>query len=314
VKLGSTELIYKHDYTAPDEQDFPLDLTRPSIAICMATYNPPIELFKRQIQSIREQTFRNWICLISDDCSDEYTRIQIHEILAGDPRFYFSPSQDRLGFYFNFERAFSLIPKQIPYVAPSDQDDYWHPEKLETLLSQMDSETSLVYSDMNIVDKDGKLLQKTYWANRPNRFDNITSLILANTITGAASLFPRALLDTALPFPQQIGDSFHDHWIGCMALATGKVKYIDRPLYDYVQHRGNVLGWYGHDTGEKMGLQGWLKFLRDPVYRARYFNNPVNHFYDYFRIQISPVLIQRWRHIAARNKPSSASSTQINRS
>ncbi len=33
----------------------------------MATYNPPDELFERQIDSIREQTHSDWVCVISDD-------------------------------------------------------------------------------------------------------------------------------------------------------------------------------------------------------------------------------------------------------
>ncbi len=293
--LGSVELLPKKTYDIPDLHNFPLEFSHPTIAICMATYNPPIELFKRQILSIREQTFRNWVCLISDDCSDEYTRIQIHDILADDPRFYFSSSPDHLGFYNNFEQVFSFVPDQIQYVAPSDQDDYWHPDKLETLLSQMDNETNLVYSDMDIVDKDGVLLRTTYWANRLNRYDNLTSLILANTITGAASLFSRELLDTALPFPQQIGDSYHDHWIGCVALATGKVKYVDRSLYDYVQHQGNVLGWLRRNTVPKMGWNGWSQFLKDPAYRAQYFiQSNSTYFYEYFRLQnIAKVLMMR---------------------
>src|SRR5207249_256486 len=34
----------------------------------------------------------------------------------------------------------------------------------------------------------------------------------------------------------------HDHWLGCVALATGKIAYVDRPLYDYVQHHDAALG------------------------------------------------------------------------
>ncbi len=41
----------------------------PLIAICMATYNPPLDLLERQLDSIRAQTHGNWVCIISDDCS-----------------------------------------------------------------------------------------------------------------------------------------------------------------------------------------------------------------------------------------------------
>ena len=46
----------------------------------------------------------------------------------------------------------------------------------------------------------------------------------------------------ALPFPDTPGLQFHDHWLALVALAAGEVAYVDRPLYDYVQHAGAVFG------------------------------------------------------------------------
>jgi hypothetical protein len=65
---------------------------------------------------------------------------------------------------------------------------------------------------------------------------------VANTITGAATLFRRELAELALPFPEAPGWQFHDHWLGLVALAAGDIAYVDRPLYDYVQHPGAVFG------------------------------------------------------------------------
>ena len=42
---------------------------RPRIAICMATYDPPLQLLERQIESIRDADARDWVCVISDDGS-----------------------------------------------------------------------------------------------------------------------------------------------------------------------------------------------------------------------------------------------------
>ena len=38
------------------------------IAIVLATYNPNLEYFQKQIQSIKNQTYQNYICHIVDDC------------------------------------------------------------------------------------------------------------------------------------------------------------------------------------------------------------------------------------------------------
>ncbi len=214
------------------------------IAICMASHNPPRELFRRQIESIRHQTHSNWVCVISDDASKPEILAEMRAIIGEDSRFRLFPSEKRLGFYHNFERSLLLAPREARYICLSDQDDFWRPEKLRTLLSECDAETQLVYSDMRIVNADGTVHADTYWTMRKNNHTNLSELILANTITGAASLFPRRLLQYLLPFPPRVGNLFHDHWLACVALALGKVKYIDRPLYDYVQHSLNVLGHY----------------------------------------------------------------------
>ena len=207
----------------------------------MATYNPPLDLFQRQVESIRSQTHANWICVVSDDDSTPARFAEMQRILDGDPRFVVSRSPRRLGYYHNFERALSMTPPSAAYVTLADQDDRWHPEKLETLLGAL-GDANLVYSDARIVDRDGRLLSNTYWSRRRNNYTNMASLLVANTVTGAASLFRRELLELALPFPPRHGSPYHDHWLAVVALASGRITYVDRPLYDYVQHRGAALG------------------------------------------------------------------------
>jgi glycosyltransferase involved in cell wall biosynthesis len=216
----------------------------PFVAICMTTYNPDMKFFSRQINSIKQQTYKNWICLISDDHSHMNIYEEIKDFLADDHRFLLYRNTSNLGFYHNFEECLMLVPKEASFVAFSDQDDYWHPDKLAVLVAQMDRETTLAYSDMNIVNDKGELLHDTYWTTRKNNYTDLDFLLFANTVTGAASLIRRDLVEFLVPFPRQIGESYHDHWIACVALAMGKVTYVDRPLYDYYQHADNILGHY----------------------------------------------------------------------
>ena len=55
-------------------------------------------------------------------------------------------------------------------------------------------------------------------------------------------MFRSRIVSSLFPFPEEIGDSFHDNWIGCVSFLFGTIKYIDLPLYDYYQHSGNVIG------------------------------------------------------------------------
>ncbi len=275
-----------------EPQRFP---EKPLVAICMTTCNPPIDLFTRQIESIRNQSHSNWVCVISDDSSRPEILENIQAITTQDKRFHIFPGSARLGFYNNFERSISLAPDEAEYIALSDQDDYWHPDKLETLLSQFDESTTLVYSDMNIVDEKGTRIANTYWTTRPNNFTNFASLLMANTITGAASLFHRKLLPYILPFPEKVGHPYHDHWIACAALALGKVKYVDRATYDYVQHSGNALGHYAPaERSLRQRVRGAmlaLMYLGNWL-RVSLANWQLVYFYDLIREQLMCKVIE----------------------
>jgi glycosyltransferase involved in cell wall biosynthesis len=212
-----------------------------AIAVCMATFDPDPELFRVQVESLRAQTDERWTCVISDDGSSEERFAGLLAVVEGDPRFAVHRSERRLGFYRNFERALTLAPPGAGLLALADQDDRWHPEKLATLRAAL-GRAALVYSDQRLTDPSGRVLRDTLWQGRRNNHTDIASQLVANTVAGAAVLFPRSLLDVALPFPHVPGVPFHDHWLGLAAMAAGDVAFVDRPLYDYVQHRGAVFG------------------------------------------------------------------------
>jgi glycosyltransferase involved in cell wall biosynthesis len=252
------------------------------IAICMATFEPDIPLFRAQIDSLRSQSDKRWVCLISDDCSSPQRFGEMIAVLDGDPRFAVSRSEERLGFYWNFERALELVPREAELVALCDQDDRWHPDKLEVLRGAL-GDAVLAYSDLRLVDAEGRVLRETFWRGRRNNHTNLASMLVANTVGGAAMLFHRDLAQLALPFPNLPGLQFHDHWLGVLALSAGRLAYVDRPLYDYVQHRGAVFGDVSQGSGppRKGRLRRFVRALRQgwrglfDGWRAAYFHGYV---------------------------------------
>jgi hypothetical protein len=96
---------------------------------------------------------------------------------------------------------------------------------------------------MRIVSARGDVIADSFWVNRKNNYEDLDILLLSNSITGAAAVFRSELLDRILPFPKNFRLSFHDHWIACVALLSGKIRYIDECLYDYIQHGKNVIGY-----------------------------------------------------------------------
>ncbi len=255
-------------------RNFPIARAR-SVAICMATYEPPEDLLRIQLESIKQQTHENWICLISDDRSSNEAFERVVALTEDDPRFVVSRSESRLGFYRNFERALSMAPAGADFVTLCDQDDRWHPWKLERLLEGI-GDAQLVYSDARIVSPGGELVRPSYWTERRNNYTNYASLLLANSVTGAASLFARDLLDDALPFPPRLARAFHDHWLAVVAMSRGEIAYVDEPLYDYVQHGDAVIGHSEANKKPRSVRRHLLERLRNPTGGSR-----IVYFYDW---------------------------------
>lgn len=254
----------------------------PAVAICMATYEPDLRLFRTQIESIRAQSHGCWVCVISDDASSPVTVRAMREIVGSDGRFAISSASRNEGLLRNFERALLMVPDGPRLIAFSDQDDRWYPDKLETLITGLSAGSPLVYSDMRIVSEDGSPIADTYWTARRNNRTDFASMFMANSVTGAASLFDAAVLERALPFPPRHGALFHDHWIAQVAMTLGSLSYVPRALHDYVQHDGAALGHYAANGGDRFtgsirqraaaAFGGFRARGYRPAWRAPYFN------------------------------------------
>jgi hypothetical protein len=110
------------------------------------------------------------------------------------------------------------------------------------------------------VTADGIVLRDSLWHGRRNDCENLASLLVANTVPGAAMLLRREVAELATPFPTAPGVQYHDHWLALTALASGAIGYVDRPLYDYVQHASAVQGGVAsvpEAVGRRRGSRGW---------------------------------------------------------
>ena len=147
-------------------------------------------------------------------------------------------------------------------------------------------DAELVYSDQRVVDEEGRVLSPSYWTERRNNYDNLASLLLANTVTGAASLFRRDLLDRALPFPDTPGTQYHDHWLALVALASGRIRFIDRPLYDYIQHGSAALGHAAASVPAAPGVREIVRRLRRRRGLPQIVASRTGYFFDLIRLQL----------------------------
>ena len=234
----------------------------PKVAICMATFQPDPAFLAHQLDSIRAQKHTNWVCVIADDASGDDHVATIRRLVDGDDRFVVVAHEVNVGFYRNFERALTHVPADADLVALSDQDDVWDPDKIDTLVDRFeDPAVTLAYADMRLIDTDDHVVAPSFWRHRTNQWQDLDSLLLLNTVTGAACMVRADVVrEQVLPFPPGTPSAFHDQWIAAVSLAAGRIEFVDRPLHSYRQHGEAVTGRRDNrlDDGMPSGL-GWLR-------------------------------------------------------
>jgi glycosyltransferase involved in cell wall biosynthesis len=208
-------------------------------AVLMAVFRPDETLLERQITSLTRQTLESWHCFIGVDGADRQTCALLERLTGNDARFRVIEYPDNVGHYLNFERLTREVSAAIQWVAYCDQDDEWHPEKLERLVARLTASPgrTAVVGAARIVDRDGKVLGTSRRNAR-----SFVQLLLKNEVTGSFAVFRPDVLQFALPFPDSTRSAVHDHWLGVCAAALGQVDFVAEPMQDYVQHSQNAIG------------------------------------------------------------------------
>lgn len=225
--------------------DFPL------ISIALCTYNGE-KYLAEQLDSIVNQTYKNIEVIAVDDCSTDHTLSILQEFATKDSRVKIYSNEVNRGYSKNFEYAISLCNGD--YIAVSDQDDIWVPDKLELLSHKIRiNDDLLIHSNSLLVDENGKSLNKTSF-DKHSRYQGSDprALALFNIFLGHSLLFKRELIKFAFPIPQH---STYDAWLGFVATNKGRMCVLDKVTTLFRQHNANSSKkWEGNTKLEKITL------------------------------------------------------------
>ncbi|MDA7417782.1 glycosyltransferase family 2 protein [Xenophilus arseniciresistens] len=236
---------------------------QPTVSVALCTHNGARYLAE-QVRSICAQAD----CLpmeivLSDDASRDEGVAVVRQTLAAaglDGRIALTVFENRpaLGVVRNFEQAVRACRGEL--IALCDQDDVWHPGRLARMAAEFAARPDLLllHSDARLVDGQLQPLGQSLFEGLEARRDEIEAiqrgealavLMHRNLVTGATTVFRRALLEVALPFPREW---VHDEWLAALAAATGRVDVIDAALIDYRQHGANQIGARRMTLAEKV--------------------------------------------------------------
>jgi len=216
------------------------------VSIAMATYNGE-KYLEEQLDSIYAQTYKNIEVIVCDDKSSDQT-IEILEKYKQKYGLEYYINKQNLGYVKNFEKVVSLSTGE--FIALSDQDDIWLPNKIEMLIEEI-GDSLLIHSDAYLVNESGKIISDSFSKSIKKRpMQTKIEYLFHNNVTGCTMMFHKKLLDYALPIPENF--PVHDWWFAIMASKYGNINYFKKNLIKYRQHSNNQIG----GIKEKKGLIG----------------------------------------------------------
>lgn len=223
--------------------------------ILMTTYNGE-KYLTQQLDSIINQTWKDWILLIRDDGSEDKTKQLLSEYEKKEYRIkVYHNATEKHGAYLNF---WTLIHEarqhysNYDYYFFADQDDVWELDKLEYMITQgrtfSQNKPMLIYGDMRVIDQNNKVIYESL--NKVMGIGEMSgySLFFTHGFIWGCDVCVNNALFTSMPLlpldHPHINIMAHDNYMGKYALLTGVVKYLDKVMINYRRHGYNATGGY----------------------------------------------------------------------
>lgn len=216
------------------------------VDILMGTYNGE-KYLSNQIESLLNQSYKNWKLIIRDDGSTDNTIKIILKYIEKYPNkiTIIQDNKKGLGPKDNFLELLKYSNED--YIMFCDQDDIWLPHKIKVSLEKImdieENKPALVHSDLKVVDENLNIISKSFWkyANIDYKIQNTNRLIVQNNVTGCTVIINRKLKNLVVGkfFNRSI---MHDWVIAIVASLFGKIEYIEDQTILYRQHGSNKIG------------------------------------------------------------------------
>tara|TARA_Y100000590_G_scaffold470185_1_gene662611 strand:+ start:4368 stop:5720 length:1353 start_codon:yes stop_codon:yes gene_type:complete len=203
----------------------------PAVTVYVTNYNYG-KFLDQAINSILDQTYRNFEILIIDDGSNDNSKQIIKKY--EDIENVFTVYQSNNGL--NKSNNIALKMARGKYLIRLDADDYLDPHALELMVSKLDEhkDIALVFPDYYEVDIDGNILKQIQRHN----FDKDVTLF-DQPAHGACTMIRKNVLMQVGGYDEsEKKQDGYDIWI--KIIDKYKISNINLPLFFYRQHQNNL--------------------------------------------------------------------------
>lgn len=198
------------------------------VSVVVCTYNGE-EYLGAQLDSILAQTYPAYEVIVQDDNSTDGTWALLEKYAAANTNMHIFRNNANKGVNGNF---FSAIRRATgDFIALSDQDDIWHPDKIEKQMARIGGNLLCSCHSRPFSD-DGAYV---YYDSRTPNY-HLQRLIF-DGLPGHTMLFRRQLFTDIMPRDNELYHvSFYDVAFELAAGAFESIAYVDEALVDFRRH------------------------------------------------------------------------------
>ena len=212
------------------------------VQVLMSTYNGENYLAE-QIESILSQAHVKVSLLVRDDGSADHTPAILTSYAGEHVQIDIGKN---IGTQKSFLHLIECADSSNDYFAFADQDDVWHPQKLQKAVEALEYETAKKPSDAllyagNVWYASHDLSVRKKQNRKLGKKPSFGNALVENICMGCTQVFNRGLLTIVrghLPHTS----IWHDWWMYLTAAYFGAVVYDQRAYVLYRQHSGNQIG------------------------------------------------------------------------
>lgn len=157
-------------------------MEKPLVSIITPSFNSD-KFITETIQSVQNQTHKNWEMIIVDDCSTDDTVSIIEQFVINDNRIRFFQLEKNSGA--GVARELALSKATGDYISFLDADDLWKPLKIEKQLQFLkENNIHFTFSFYDCIDEEGNTLNKRVEAPRNLSYRQLFFCNYVGNLTG----------------------------------------------------------------------------------------------------------------------------------
>lgn len=203
----------------------------PKVSIILPTYNGE-KFIRESIESIINQTFKDWELIVVNDCSTDNTPMIVNDYSQADKRIIVINNAVNQKLPRSLNIGFAQAVGE--YLTWTSDDNCYLPDALEKMVAYLEEHKNIpmVAADMDTIDEEGNITGK--FASYNDR------LMLYNDCVGACFLYRHEAKEEVGEYdPDWFLVEDYEYWLRIL-FKYGTIGHIDDTLYRYRYHGSSL--------------------------------------------------------------------------